>query len=81
MPINNYIVATEPLGDLADKLIEKAPAGLDRVYYVSGGSEAVEAAIKMARRPGLFCDAGAPPCAPTSGMPGRTARRSEALPR
>ncbi|KQS69436.1 hypothetical protein ASG39_22290 [Rhizobium sp. Leaf371] len=35
---------------LADRLIEDAPAGLDRVYLVSGGSEAVEAALKMARQ-------------------------------
>ena len=43
-------LSSEPAEALADKLIEKAPAGLDRVYYVSGGSEAVEAAIKMARQ-------------------------------
>jgi adenosylmethionine-8-amino-7-oxononanoate aminotransferase len=35
---------------LADRLIEDAPAGLDHVYLVSGGSEAVEAALKMARQ-------------------------------
>ncbi len=35
---------------LADNLIENAPAGLDHVYYVSGGSEAMEAALKMARQ-------------------------------
>lgn len=40
----------EPLEDLADVLIEKAPAGLDRVYFVSGGSEAVEAGLKLARQ-------------------------------
>ena len=31
-------------------LIEHAPAGIDRAYLVSGGSEAVEAAIKLARQ-------------------------------
>lgn len=36
--------------NLADKLIEHAPGDLDRVYIVSGGSEAVEAAIKLARQ-------------------------------
>lgn len=41
---------TEPLEELADWLIERAPAGLERVYFVSGGSEAVEAAIKLARQ-------------------------------
>ncbi len=35
---------------LADRLIAHAPAGLERVYLVSGGSEAVEAAIKLARQ-------------------------------
>ena len=35
---------------LADRLIEDAPAGIDHVYLVSGGSEAVEAALKMARQ-------------------------------
>ena len=35
---------------LADRLIEHAPGDLDRVYFVSGGSEAVEAALKLARQ-------------------------------
>jgi adenosylmethionine-8-amino-7-oxononanoate aminotransferase len=33
---------------LADDLVAHAPAGLDQVYFVSGGSEGVEAALKMA---------------------------------
>ena len=41
---------SEPAEALADLLIAKAPAGLDRVYLVSGGSEATEAAIKLARQ-------------------------------
>jgi adenosylmethionine-8-amino-7-oxononanoate aminotransferase len=41
---------TEPAEKLADKLIEKAPQGISHVYYVSGGSEAIEAALKMARQ-------------------------------
>lgn len=41
---------TEPMEELADWLIERAPEGLDRVYFVSGGSEAVESAIKLARQ-------------------------------
>lgn len=36
--------------ELADFLIERAPENLDKVYFVSGGSEAVEAAIKLARQ-------------------------------
>jgi len=35
---------------LADLLIQNAPGNLDRVYLVSGGSEAMEAAIKLARQ-------------------------------
>ena len=35
---------------LSDLLIENAPGDLDRVYLVSGGSEAMEAAIKLARQ-------------------------------
>ncbi len=41
---------SEPAEQLADALIEQAPEGLDRVYFVSGGSEAVEAALKLARQ-------------------------------
>ena len=41
---------SDPAEDLADLLIEHAPGDLDRVYFVSGGSEAVEAAIKLARQ-------------------------------
>ena len=43
---------------LADLLIEDAPAGLTRAYLVSGGSEAVEAALKMARQ--YFVETGQP---------------------
>ncbi|MFC3615800.1 aspartate aminotransferase family protein [Lutimaribacter marinistellae] len=41
---------SEPAEALADLLIANAPEGIDRVYFVSGGSEAVEAAIKLARQ-------------------------------
>ena len=41
---------SEPAEALADLLIEHAPGELDRVYLVSGGSEATEAAIKLARQ-------------------------------
>lgn len=41
---------SEPAETLADLLIENAPGDLDRVYLVSGGSEAVEAALKLARQ-------------------------------
>lgn len=41
---------SQPTEELADLLIENAPTGIDRVYFVSGGSEAVEAALKLARQ-------------------------------
>jgi adenosylmethionine-8-amino-7-oxononanoate aminotransferase len=36
--------------DLADDLIAHAPNGIGHVFYVSGGSEAMEAALKLARQ-------------------------------
>ncbi|MFD3189729.1 aspartate aminotransferase family protein [Sedimentitalea sp. HM32M-2] len=41
---------SKPAEALADLLISHAPGALDRVYFVSGGSEATEAAIKLARQ-------------------------------
>jgi adenosylmethionine-8-amino-7-oxononanoate aminotransferase len=41
---------TEVAEKLADRLVEDAPAGMTHVYLVSGGSEAIEAALKMARQ-------------------------------
>ena len=41
---------SEPAEKLADLLIAHAPGDLDRVYLVSGGSEAMEAALKLARQ-------------------------------
>jgi adenosylmethionine-8-amino-7-oxononanoate aminotransferase len=49
---------SEPAERLADHLIEAAPEGVDRVYFVSGGSEAVEAALKLARQ--YFVEIGQP---------------------
>jgi adenosylmethionine-8-amino-7-oxononanoate aminotransferase len=41
---------TNPAEDLADFLVERAPGDMRAVYMLSGGSEAVEAALKMARQ-------------------------------
>ena len=41
---------SEPAEELADLLIANAPQGIERVFLVNGGSEAVEAAIKLARQ-------------------------------
>lgn len=49
---------SEPAERLARRLVDQAPAGLDRVYLVSGGSEAVEAALKLARQ--YFTEIGQP---------------------
>lgn len=40
----------QPANDLARDIAARLPGGLRRVYFVSGGSEAVEAAIKLARQ-------------------------------
>lgn len=49
---------TEAAERLGERLIEDAPEGIDHVYLVSGGSEAVEAALKMARQ--YFVETGQP---------------------
>jgi adenosylmethionine-8-amino-7-oxononanoate aminotransferase len=41
---------TEPAEQLADRLVAQAPAGIGGVYLVSGGSEAMETALKLARQ-------------------------------
>ena len=41
---------SEPSEELADFLVQRAPKGIEHVYFVSGGSEAIEAALKMARQ-------------------------------
>ncbi len=41
---------TRVVDDLATRLAQYAPAGIDRFYFHSSGSEAVETAIKMARQ-------------------------------
>ena len=43
-------LTSEPAERLADRLVRHAPEGIDRVYLVSGGSEAVEASLKLARQ-------------------------------
>lgn len=42
--------SSEPAEELAELLISDAPAGLERVYFLGSGSEAVEAAVKMAHQ-------------------------------
>lgn len=48
----------EPMEALADRLVQSAPQGIERVYFVSGGSEAIEAGLKLARQ--YFLEVGQP---------------------
>ena len=47
---------TEVAEQLAARLVARAPAGIKSVYLVSGGSEAMETALKLARQ--YFVEAG-----------------------
>jgi len=50
--------SSEPAEALADKLVGHEPGGLGYAYFVSGGSEAIEAGIKLARQ--YFIEIGQP---------------------
>ncbi len=49
---------TDVAEELAAHLVDRAPAGMSHAYFVSGGSEGVEAALKMARQ--YFLEIGEP---------------------
>lgn len=49
---------SEPAEQLAEFLVDRAPGNLSQAYIVSGGSEAVEAALKLARQ--YFVEIGQP---------------------
>jgi adenosylmethionine-8-amino-7-oxononanoate aminotransferase len=49
---------TQTAEELAEHLIARAPEGMSHAYFVSGGSEGVEAAMKMARQ--YFVETGQP---------------------
>lgn len=49
---------SEPAEALADQLVGHEPGGLSRAFFVSSGSEAVEACLKMARQ--YFVERGEP---------------------
>jgi adenosylmethionine-8-amino-7-oxononanoate aminotransferase len=44
--------------ELASELVKRAPDGMGQVFFVSGGSEAIEAALKLARQ--YFVERGEP---------------------
>lgn len=48
--IHGTMFTTRAVEDLASALAKHAPNGIDRFYFLTSGSEAVEAAIKMARQ-------------------------------
>jgi adenosylmethionine-8-amino-7-oxononanoate aminotransferase len=50
--------SSEPAEALAEELVRHAPAGIERVFLVTGGSEAMEAALKLARQ--YFLEIGEP---------------------
>ena len=49
---------TDPAEKLANLLAENSPEGLNKIYFVSSGSEAVEASLKLARQ--YFIEIGEP---------------------
>jgi adenosylmethionine-8-amino-7-oxononanoate aminotransferase len=49
---------SEPSEQLADFLVQRAPQDIEHVYFVSGGSEAMETALKMARQ--FYLESGQP---------------------
>jgi len=61
MVYGEYVQEAQAL--YAEELVAAAPPGLDRVYFVNSGAEAVEGALKVARkatgRTGLVCFRGA----------------------
>ncbi len=48
--VNGTAFTTEPVEQLADELVQLLPPTLDKVYFLGSGSEAVEAALKLARQ-------------------------------
>jgi adenosylmethionine-8-amino-7-oxononanoate aminotransferase len=48
--VNGTAFTNEPVERLADLLCEHAPPGVGKAYFLSSGSEAVEAALKLARQ-------------------------------
>lgn len=48
--VHPTMFASSAVEDLANALAAHAPGGLDRFYFMSSGSEAVETAIKLARQ-------------------------------
>ncbi len=56
--VHTSLFTNDPAEALAETLVGHEPGGLSRAYFVSGGSEAVEAALKLARQ--YFVEIGQP---------------------
>ncbi len=55
--VHSAFFTSQPAEELAEFLVERSP-GMYRVYFVSGGSEAMEASLKLARQ--VFLERGEP---------------------
>jgi 4-aminobutyrate aminotransferase/(S)-3-amino-2-methylpropionate transaminase len=51
--LHNYVFPSEERARLAEYILGLAPAGLDKVFFLTTGSETVECALKLARAHGL----------------------------
>ncbi len=51
--LHNYVFPSEVRAQLVEELVKVAPAGLDKVFLLTTGSEATECAIKLARSYGI----------------------------
>jgi adenosylmethionine-8-amino-7-oxononanoate aminotransferase len=56
--VHPTMFTTGPVETLAGRLADRAPAGIERFYFMGSGSEAVETAIKLARQ--VHLENGAP---------------------
>ena len=56
--LNGTAFTSEPVEQLSAEIARRCPGDLDFVYYLSSGSEAVEAALKLARQ--YWVEAGVP---------------------
>lgn len=56
--VHSGFFTTDIMESLAERLTTLAPKGLDRVYFLSGGSEAMESALKLTRQ--YFLESGEP---------------------
>lgn len=51
--LHNYVFPSEQRANLAELLVSLSPEGLDKVFLLTTGSEAVESAIKLSRAHGI----------------------------